>query len=89
MLCDICKKKEPVVKVTRTIDGETITLRLCRECLDTLDGIRVEEITRCKNCGRSLDEIRDTWIVGCEKCYDRFASELDPIIRNVQKVDLK
>ncbi len=87
MYCDMCKRNEPVVKVTRTVGGELRILRLCRECYESLEGLRVEEIPRCRYCGRSLDEIRDTWIVGCEKCYERFSAELAPIIKRVQKVD--
>ena len=86
MVCDICKRNEAVVKVTRNSGGETTVLRLCRECYEKYDGRRVEEMPRCRNCGRTLDEIKETWIVGCEKCYERFADELDPIIRSVQKV---
>ena len=87
MLCDKCNRREPVVKVTRVIGGEKVTLRLCRECYENPENVQVEEIQRCRYCGRSLDEIRETWIVGCEKCYERFADQLDPIIKKVQKVD--
>lgn len=87
MYCDTCKSREPVVKVTREIGGELRVLRLCRECYESLQGLKVEEIPHCRFCGRSLEEIKDTWIVGCEKCYERFYSELKPIIKSVQKAD--
>ena len=37
----------------------------------------------CPQCGRRLSEISKIGKLGCSGCYDKFQSELEPILRNI------
>lgn len=37
----------------------------------------------CPQCGRRLSEITKAGKLGCSGCYDKFQSELEPILRNI------
>ncbi|MGE5481441.1 MAG: UvrB/UvrC motif-containing protein [Bacteroidota bacterium] len=39
---------------------------------------------RCEVCGTTLADFRRTGLLGCAHCYERFASSLEPVIRQVQ-----
>lgn len=96
MLCEICRKREAKLNITKTLNGKTVRVSICYECLADIN--RSEHVAnekfnavnipdkRCRVCGRSWSEISSDLIVGCPYCYTEFSKELKPIIDKVQKL---
>ncbi|MBQ9710258.1 MAG: hypothetical protein IJV67_06535 [Clostridia bacterium] len=85
MICQICHKGEACKQLNKVINGNVKTFYVCKECFSS-GGVSTVPPKKCRYCGRTWNEINSTLIVGCAHCYDEFASELQPIIRQVQQL---
>lgn len=86
MLCEICRRGEATKKLNRIINGSVKTYNVCLKCFNYGSRAFLKEEKKCRFCGRALSEINATLLVGCPHCYDEFKEELDPVIRQVQRL---
>jgi protein arginine kinase activator len=92
MLCDICGRREAVLFVTQSHNGEKKEIHLCAQCakerglnadsalLAKSLGDLVKELDKtekvCYACGHKLKTILKTGQVGCPECYTAFKDEI-------------
>ncbi|HZK20072.1 MAG TPA: DNA helicase UvrBC [Treponemataceae bacterium] len=92
MLCDICGRREAVLFVTQSQNGEKKEIHLCAKCakerglnaegalLAKSLGALVKELGRpkknCYACTHKLETIMKTGNIGCPECYIAFKDEI-------------
>lgn len=100
MLCEECGKNPADVMMTATINGQSTTRHLCRECVKKYKAGDIQAVLAsiishmaqkqqtpqitCPRCGETYDEFQKTGMLGCSECYQAFRKELTPLITRVQ-----
>ena len=93
MLCNRCNKREAEITFKEYVEGNIVTLFLCRECAEELaNGVRVipeeemipqETLIKCRVCGTSLRDFRNNFLMGCSTCYEYFLPYFQEVFHKI------
>lgn len=79
-LCDQCAKSAPEVSF---VFSPGIIPDFLQSLFNFTTNAQALKEEACLQCGRRLSEITQAGKLGCSGCYDKFQSELEPILRKI------
>lgn len=79
-LCDHCAKSAPEMNF---VFNPGIIPDFLQSLFNFTQSPQTLKEETCQQCGRRLSEITKAGKLGCSGCYDKFQSELEPILRKI------